>query len=94
MTATDQAPIACALVGVQTEATETTRAAAIATFLALDGVEKVRGCRTDTETSPSEDNPDEDEITITWTCEVLHLGCWYPASLPDHWPEGAEVIWS
>ena len=78
----------------QTPSPSLTRDEARATFAALGAVERVRGLLCTIELDVSEDEPDTDEVVITWACEILHNGDWYQATLPDHWPEGVEIHWS
>ena len=71
-----------------------TRDEARSAFAALGAVERVRGLLCTVELDVSEDEPDTDDVIITWACEILHNGDWYQATLPDHWPAGVEIHWS
>jgi hypothetical protein len=72
-----------------------TRSEAVHLFLKLDGVKFVRRCTLDTDDDSSDVGP-----VRTWVAEVRGEGDedhddadWYVATMPDHWPDGAEVDW-
>ena len=65
----------------------TTQAAEL--FRALDGVSSIQSLTVETDHDSCEDGP-----VFTWSARVLVGDHWYDATMPDHWPEGAEIDWS
>jgi len=68
------------------EAPSISRSEARDIFLCLDGVTGIRKIGVDRDDDSCEDGP-----VFFWHAEVLVCGRWLPASIPDHWPDGAEI---